>query len=179
MDDLYSIFGLDNNSYPSNYETTNKRGGDMRRLIFCLLLIISIPIYAEEKKTEITEKKEPKVYTEQDLEEYKKTPPKPTLTNPKDKRQVFVGADMIAMPTFLAADLLSLERMNKLALANDLTGVQNLTLEGRLFFIEEDTPVKVIQVIGKIAEVRIMGGGEKVLNPKIGSSGWIYTDFLK
>jgi len=76
---------------------------------------------------------------------------------------------------FVAIDKTSGQKMNKSFLANDSTGLAELQLGNRIFKVNNDTKVKILDIAGwdGLYEVRILDGSNA------GKSGWTSTAFVK
>lgn len=101
-------------------------------------------------------------------------------SNSKDSsrhtKSVSVGSTMqVSGTALLCLDRPAWDRFGKLAVARDNEGILLLVLEGRAFFLEAGTIVRVIDThpFDGAAEVRVLNG------EKYGLSGWVSTGFLR
>lgn len=76
---------------------------------------------------------------------------------------------------FVAINKSSGQEMNKFFLANDSTGLAELQLGNRIFKVDNDTKVKILDVAvwDGLYEIRILDGSNA------GKSGWTSTAFVK
>jgi RNA polymerase subunit RPABC4/transcription elongation factor Spt4 len=72
-------------------------------------------------------------------------------------------------------DVETLDEVTKLAVAHDNTGIAQLVLAGGAYFVEQNTPVRIIERAGFLAHktrVRILSGAQA------GRDGWVPSEFV-
>lgn len=77
-------------------------------------------------------------------------------------------SDALVCPT--RADF---DRATQLSIANDVEGVRQMALQGRVMLVRAGTQVRVIQTEFTCREIRVMDG------PFTGKSGWVVTEALQ
>jgi hypothetical protein len=75
--------------------------------------------------------------------------------------------------TPVAIDQASYNAFSKARLAKDNTGITQLILQGRLFSVEKNTKVKVIDQETFVRKIRILTGKFK------DEAGWVAADYVK